>query len=68
MQSALDLGVSIISMNNFNIYEEIGRGKFSVVYKVSDTQGRRKKTLEYVAIKSVEKQRRPKVLNEVSPT
>ena len=22
-------------MNNFHIYEEVGRGKFSVVYKVS---------------------------------
>lgn len=24
-------------MNNFHIYEEVGRGKDSVVYKVSDT-------------------------------
>ena len=23
-------------MNNFHIYEEVGRGKYSVVYKVSD--------------------------------
>ncbi len=28
-------------------------------------QGRRKKTIEYVAVKSVEKNRRKKVLNEV---
>lgn len=25
-------------MNNFHIYEEVGRGKYSVVYKVSDKQ------------------------------
>ena len=48
-------------MNNFHIYEEVGRGKDSVVYK-----GRKKKTVEYVAVKSVEKFRRKKVLNEVS--
>ncbi len=47
-------------MNNFHIYEEVGRGKYSVVYK-----GRRKKTIEYVAVKSVEKSRKKKVLNEV---
>lgn len=47
-------------MNNYHIYEEVGRGKYSVVYK-----GRRKKTVEYVAVKSVEKSRRKKVLNEV---
>lgn len=47
-------------MNNYHIYEEIGRGKYSVVYK-----GRRKKTIQYVAVKSVEKSRRKKVLNEV---
>ena len=62
-------------MNNFHIYEEVGRGKDSVVYKVSQlnlsnhesrVQGRKKKTIEYVAVKSVEKFRRKKVLNEVS--
>ena len=25
----------IIKMNNFHIYEEVGRGKYSVVYKVN---------------------------------
>jgi len=55
-------------MNNYHIYEEIGRGKYSVVYKVSATQGRKKKTIEYVAVKSVEKSRRKKVLNEVRGT
>ena len=29
-------------MNNYHIYEEIGRGKYSVVYK-----GRKKKSIEY---------------------
>ena len=57
-------------MNNFHIYEEIGRGKYSVVYKVSTpaltrSQGRKKKSIEYVAVKSIDKCRRKKVLNEV---
>jgi len=43
-------------MNNYHIYEEIGRGKFSVVYK-----GRKKKAIEYMAVKSLEKSRRNKV-------
>ena len=47
-------------MNNYHIYDEIGRGKSSVVYK-----GRKKKTIEYLAVKSVEKSRRIKILNEV---
>ncbi len=47
-------------MNNYHIYEEVGRGKFSVVYK-----GRKKKTFEYVAVKSVERSRRKKLMNEV---
>lgn len=47
-------------MNNYHIYSEIGRGKGSTVYK-----GREKKTINYVAIKSVEKQFKQKVLNEV---
>ncbi|RWV90475.1 hypothetical protein GW17_00047318 [Ensete ventricosum] len=40
-------------MNNYHIYEAIGRGKHSMVYK-----GRKKKTIEYYAIKSVEKSQR----------
>ncbi|KAM3146228.1 hypothetical protein pb186bvf_001573 [Paramecium bursaria] len=47
-------------MNNYHIYEEIGKGKYSVVYK-----GRKKKTIEYTAVKSLEKSRREKLLNEV---
>lgn len=37
-------------MNNFHIYEEIGKGKYSTVYK-----GRKKKCIEYMAVKSLEK-------------
>lgn len=57
-----EINISIIKfkMNNYHIYEEVGRGKFSVVYK-----GRKKKTFEYVAVKSVERSRRKKLMNEV---
>ena len=48
-------------MNNYHIYSEIGRGKGSVVYK-----GREKKTINYVAIKSVEKAYKKRVMNEVA--
>jgi len=47
-------------MNNYHIYEAIGRGKHSVVYK-----GRKKKSVTYYAIKSVEKSQKPRVLQEV---
>ncbi|KAI3459310.1 hypothetical protein Pfo_015973 [Paulownia fortunei] len=47
-------------MNHYHIYEAIGRGKYSTVYK-----GRKKKTIEYFAIKSVDKSHRSKVLQEV---
>jgi serine/threonine protein kinase len=50
-------------MNNFFFIEEIGKGKYSVVYK-----GRRKQTIEYYAIKSAEKVHKEKVLNEVTIT
>jgi len=60
-------------MNNYHIYEEIGKGKYSTVYKVlflirslyMCKKGRKKKSIEYVAVKSLEKSRRKKVLNEV---
>ena len=48
-------------MNNYHLYEEIGSGKFSVVYK-----GRKRHTIKYVSIKSVEKCRRAKVMTEVA--
>ncbi|XP_061989242.1 serine/threonine-protein kinase RUNKEL [Rosa rugosa] len=47
-------------MNQYHIYEAIGRGKCSTVYK-----GRKKKTIEYFAIKSVEKSQKSKLLQEV---
>ncbi|CAE7318020.1 RUK [Symbiodinium natans] len=46
--------------NNYHLYEEIGHGKFSKVYK-----GRKKFTIRFVAVKSFEKSRREKVLIEV---
>lgn len=48
-------------MENYSLSQEIGKGKLSVVYK-----GRKKKSTEYVAIKSVDKECRNKVINEVS--
>ena len=47
-------------MNQYHIYDEIGRGKHSVVYK-----GRRKGTIKYYAIKSVDKSQKMRVLQEV---
>lgn len=47
-------------MNNYHIYEEVGRGKYSVVYK-----GRKKKSIEYVAVKSVERSRKKKLMEEI---
>ena len=49
-----------VAMNNFHIYEQIGRGKHSVVYK-----SRRKKTIQYYAVKSVDKSQKARVLQEV---
>ena len=46
-------------MDRYHIYEAIGR-EHSVVYK-----GRRKKTIQYYAIKSVDKSQRQRVLQEV---
>ncbi|OMO98400.1 hypothetical protein COLO4_13940 [Corchorus olitorius] len=46
-------------MNHYHVYEAIGHGKYSNVYK-----GRKKKTIEYFAIKSVDKSQRSKVLQE----
>jgi serine/threonine protein kinase len=49
-------------MDKYHIYEEIGKGEFSQVYK-----GREKKKIEYVAIKRIEKSAMSKVgfLNEI---
>lgn len=43
-------------MENYNIYDEIGRGTHSFVYKA-----RRKRSIEYVAVKSTTKCRMEKV-------
>ncbi|XP_057538880.1 serine/threonine-protein kinase RUNKEL [Amaranthus tricolor] len=47
-------------MNQYHVYEAIGHGKHSAVYK-----GRKKKSIEYFAIKSVDKSQKTKVLQEV---
>lgn len=49
-----------LKMNQYHIYEKIGKGKYSTVYK-----GRRKKTISYYAIKSVDKSQKARVLQEV---
>lgn len=43
-------------MDKYHIYEEIGKGDFSQVFK-----GREKKKIEYVAIKRVDKSMMSKV-------
>ena len=43
-------------MENYHIYNEIGRGAHSFVYKA-----RRKRSIEYVAVKSTAKSRMDKV-------
>ena len=48
-------------MENFILYEEIGRGKSSIVYK-----GRRKGTIKFLAILCIEKNKRPAITNWVS--
>ena len=48
------------TMNEYHIYEELGKGKKSVVYK-----GRKHKSIEYVAVKSVDRDQMDKVLHEV---
>lgn len=45
-------------MDKYHIYEEIGKGEFSLVFK-----GREKKKIEYVAIKRIEKSVMDKVAN-----
>ena len=47
-------------MENFVLYEEVGRGNHSIVYK-----GRRKETINFVAIHCVDKCKRPEVTNLV---
>lgn len=50
-------------MDKYHIYEEIGKGEFSQVFK-----GREKKKIEYVAIKRIEKSVMAKVIKCLSKT
>lgn len=45
-------------MNNYHFYEEEAKGKFSVIFKA-----RKKRKLDFVAIKRMEKTRKNKILN-----
>jgi len=47
-------------MENFVLYEDIGRGNHCVVYK-----GRRKGTINFVAISCIEKSKRHLITNTV---
>ncbi|KAL0489389.1 hypothetical protein AKO1_010686 [Acrasis kona] len=47
-------------MEDYQIYEEIGKGRYSIVYKA-----RKKKTILYNAVKCVDKYHKAKVTNEV---
>jgi len=48
-------------MENFVLYEEVGHGDHSVVYK-----GRRKGTINFVAIHCIDKCKRAEITNLVS--
>ena len=48
-------------MENFVLYEELGKGENSIIYK-----GRRKGTINFVAIHCIDKCKRPEVTNTVS--
>ena len=48
-------------MENFVLYEELGKGDHSIIYK-----GRRKGTINFVAIHCIDKCKRPEVTNTVS--
>ena len=50
-------------MENFVLYEEVGKGKHSTVYK-----GRRKGTVNFVAIHCIDKCKRPEITNLVRST
>ena len=52
-----------VQMENFVLYDEVGRGKHTIVYK-----GRRKGTINFVAIHCIDKCKRPQITNLVSNT
>ena len=47
-------------MNNYIIYEEMGKGSHSVVHK-----GRKKRSIDFVTLKSFQKSKKERLLNEV---
>ena len=47
-------------MDKYHIYDEIGKGEFSQIFK-----GREKNKIEYVAIKRIDKSMMNQVVNEV---
>ncbi|KAJ8308456.1 LOW QUALITY PROTEIN: hypothetical protein KUTeg_013330 [Tegillarca granosa] len=58
-----EYALQVIIMENFVLYEELGRGNHSIIYK-----GRRKGTVTFVAIHCIEKCKRPEVTNTVRMT
>ena len=46
--------------SDYHTYEAIGKGKFSTVYKA-----RKKRSIQYYAMKSVEKSQRARIMHEV---
>ena len=49
------------SLSDYEIYDEIGRGRHSIVYR-----GRRRFSLDYVAVKSMERSHSKRLMNQVS--
>lgn len=47
-------------MNDYQIVQDVGRSKFSLVYK-----GRKKKTVMFYALKCVDKSQKRKIMHEV---
>ena len=47
-------------MDKYHIYGNLGKGEFSEVFK-----GREKKSIQYVAIKRIEKSKMDKIISEV---
>ena len=48
-------------MNNYIIYEELGKGAHSVVHK-----GRKKRSVDFVTLKSFTKSKKDRLLNEAA--
>lgn len=58
---AINFYISAAQMENFVLYEELTKGANTIVYK-----GRRKGTINFVAIHCIDKCKRPEVTNTVS--